>query len=112
MARPHQPRRPASDAAGRRPGRRTNRMNLPPLPVLQAALRRITERLAYELAEPTLDAPDWSHFEWQLARAVAALHGASPLLATNLKWAGPPAWRSFLESQREHVANRHRRIAA
>jgi len=86
-------------------------MNLPPLPVLQAALRRITERLAYELAQPTADAPDWSDFEWQLARAVAALHGVSPLLATRLQWAGPPAWRSFLESQRAHVVSRHQRIA-
>jgi hypothetical protein len=87
-------------------------MNLPPLPVLQAALRRITERLAHELAQPTATAPDWSDFEWQLARAVAALHGVSPLLATNLKWEGPPAWRSFLESQRAHVVSRHRRVAA
>jgi hypothetical protein len=84
---------------------------LPPLPVLQIALRRITERLAHELAQPTPNAPDWSDFEWQLARAVAALHGVSPLLATNLKWKGPPAWRSFLGSQRAHVAARHQRIA-
>jgi len=86
-------------------------MNLPPLPVLQAALRTITERLAHELAQPTANAPDWSDFEWQLARAVAALHGVSPLLATRLQWAGPPAWRSFLESQRAHVVSRHQRIA-
>jgi hypothetical protein len=86
-------------------------MNLPSLPVLQAALRKITERLAHELAQPTANAPDWSDFEWQLARAVAALHGVSPLLATNLKWEGPQAWRSFLDSQRAHVVGRHRRIA-
>jgi hypothetical protein len=85
-------------------------MNLPPLPVLHDTLRRITERLASELAQPTEVAPDWSDFEWQLARAVAAMHGVSPLLATQLKWQGPPDWKPFLVSQRAHVATRHRRI--
>ena len=85
-------------------------MNLPALPVLHAGLRKITERLAHELAEPTAAAPDWSDFEWQLAKAVAAMHGVSPLLATNLQWDGPPGWKSFLTTQREHVAGRHRRI--
>lgn len=87
-------------------------MNLPPLPVLHGTLRRITERLASELAQSTEVAPDWSDFEWQLARAVAAMHGVSPLLATQLKWQGPPDWQTFLHSQRAHVATRHRRIDA
>jgi hypothetical protein len=85
-------------------------MNLPPLPVLHGTLRRITERLAGELAQPTEVAPDWSDLEWQLARAVAAMHGVSPLLATQLRWQGPPQWQPFLTSQRAHVASRHRRI--
>ncbi len=49
-----------------------------------------------ELAQPGEAAPDWSDFEWQLARAVAAMHGVSPLLATQLKWQGPPRWQPFL----------------
>jgi Uncharacterised nucleotidyltransferase len=87
-----------------------NEVNLPPLGVLQDTLRKVTERLANELASPTDVAPDWSDFEWQLARAVAAMHGAAPLLATRLKWHGPPGWRPFLATQRAHVAGRHRRI--
>jgi hypothetical protein len=86
-------------------------MKLPPLPVLHGTLRSLTERLAGELAQPTEVTPDWSDFEWQLARAVAAMHGVSPLLATQLKWQGPPQWQSFLASQRAHVATRQRRIA-
>jgi len=38
---------------------------------LQGTLRKITERLARELAGPTPVAPDWSPIEWRLARAVA-----------------------------------------
>jgi Uncharacterised nucleotidyltransferase len=83
---------------------------LPPPRVLHATLRKITERLARELARPTNVAPDWSDLEWQLARAVAAMHGVSPLLATRLKWTGPQGWKSFLDTQRAHVAARHRRI--
>jgi len=85
-------------------------MNLPPLAVLHGTLRKITERLAGELAQPAGIAPAWSDFEWQLARAVAAMHGVSPLLATQLKWQGPPDWQSFLASQRVHVATRQRRV--
>jgi putative nucleotidyltransferase-like protein len=85
-------------------------MNLPPLRILHTTLCGITERLAHELAEPTATAPDWSDAEWPLARAVAAMHGVSPLLATHLKWEGPAGWKPFLESQRTHVATRHRRI--
>lgn len=83
---------------------------LPPLKVLQAALRKITEELACELACPTDIAPDWSDFEWRLARAVAALHGVSPLLASRLNWDGPSGWKLFLQAQKTHVARRHRRI--
>jgi hypothetical protein len=83
---------------------------LPPPKVLQGALRKITEQLAAELVRPTDLAPDWSDFEWRLARAVAAVHGISPLLSSRLKWAGPPGWRPFLQAQRAHVANRQRRF--
>jgi hypothetical protein len=84
--------------------------NLPPLKQLHGSLRRITERLARELARPGDTAPEWSGLDWQLARAVAALHGISPLLATKLRWSGPPDWQEFLTEQRGHVAARHRRI--
>jgi Uncharacterised nucleotidyltransferase len=85
-------------------------IDLPPARILQETLRKITERLASELASPGTVAPDWSDFEWQLARAVAAMHGVSPLLAIGLQWEPPPGWRAFLETQRAHVAARHRRI--
>lgn len=75
-------------------------------------LRRITERLAAELALPGDTAPEWSELEWGLARGVAAIHGVSSLLAGALKWDGPPGWRPFLAAQRAHVATRHRRIEA
>ena len=77
---------------------------------LQSTLRKITERLAGELASPRDDAPGWTAFEWQLARAVAALHGVSPLLASRLKWDGPPGWKAFLQAQRAHVAARQQYI--
>jgi hypothetical protein len=88
----------------------SSEINVPPPRVLQSALRKITERLAGELASPTDIAPGWSAFEWQLARAVAALHGVSPLLASRLKWDGPPGWKSYLEAQRAHVAARQQHI--
>src|ERR1700733_7579504 len=54
---------------------------LPPSKILQAMLRKITERFARELADPAPLAPEWSEFEWIVARAVAAMHGISPLLS-------------------------------
>jgi hypothetical protein len=78
--------------------------------VLEATLRKITEGLAQELAHPTQLAPDWSDFEWMIARAVAALHGVSPLLARTLRWQGPAGWVQFLREQRAHTAKRHARI--
>jgi Uncharacterised nucleotidyltransferase len=77
---------------------------------LQAALTRVTERLAHELAHPTPQAPDWSDFEWSIAKAVAAMHGVSPLLSRSLRWRGPEGWMHFLEEQRAHVTQRHARI--
>jgi Uncharacterised nucleotidyltransferase len=83
---------------------------LPPLTVVAAALRTTTERLALELAQPQPAAPDWSRFEWCAARAAAAMHGISGLLATTLRWRGNAEWEEFLTAQREHIARRHLRI--
>jgi hypothetical protein len=88
---------------------------MPPSPIsnaaqLQAALIKVTETLARELAHPTGSAPDWSAFEWHVGRAAAAMHGASPLLARVLRWRGPAGWAQFLEQQRAHTAERHARL--
>jgi len=85
---------------------------LPPFKVLAAALRRTTERLACELADPTDAEPAWNETEWAVARSAAAMQGISTLLAHNLVWAGPPAWLAFLEEQREQSVLRHARIGS
>ena len=82
----------------------------PSLSAVEAALRTTTERFATELARPSQGGPDWSAFEWQTARAVAAMHGVSPLLAATLRWQGPSEWQCFLGAQRAHTERRHRRI--
>jgi Uncharacterised nucleotidyltransferase len=87
------------------------RSAVPPPATLPETLRKITETLAAELACPTQRAPDWSDFEWKIARAVAAMHGVSPLLSKTLRWQGPAGWMTFLEEQRIHTATRHRHIA-
>jgi hypothetical protein len=81
------------------------------LKALQLALRKTTELLASELRNPTAAAPAWSEAEWAVARAVAAIHGVSPLLADALRWQGPDAWERFLVEQKEHTAKRFQRIA-
>jgi hypothetical protein len=87
-------------------------MTAPTLRSMEAALRKTTEKLAGELAHPTAAAPDWSESEWLVARAAASMHGVSPLLCRTLRWQGPAGWTRFLAEQREHTANRHRRIQA
>jgi putative nucleotidyltransferase-like protein len=77
---------------------------------LYPVLCKITERLARELASPNRIAPDWSDYEWTIARAVAAMHGISPLLSRCLPWQGPSTWNSFLDEQRAHTRARHGRI--
>jgi hypothetical protein len=77
---------------------------------LHPTLCKVTERLARELASPTESAPDWTDYEWTIARAVAAMHGISPLLSSCLPWQGPEAWTKFLREQRAHTAARHSRI--
>lgn len=84
---------------------------MPPLKAIKAALQRVTEALAAEVARPGSATPDWNELEWKLAMAAAAAHGVSPLLCRLSTWEAP-AWRRFLEQQREHVRKRHERIAA
>jgi hypothetical protein len=77
---------------------------------LYPTLCKVTETLARELASPTRIVPDWSEYEWTVARAVAAMHGISPLLAGSVQWQGPKAWTKFLNEQRTHTRARHWRI--
>jgi len=81
-----------------------------PLKAIQAALRKTTETLARELANPTRVAPEWSESEWLVARAVSAMHGVSSLLSLTLNWQGPAGWARFLDEQRAHTAQRFLRI--
>ncbi|TCI10212.1 hypothetical protein EZM97_15005 [Dyella soli] len=86
---------------------------LPPLRTIRDGLRRTTEALAVELAaaRPGSATPAWSALEWRLAAAAATAHGVSPLLSTCSTWQNAE-WQRFLASQREHVAQRHQRIAS
>jgi hypothetical protein len=88
----------------------TSQSELPRPKLLHRLLGQVKERLACELAQPADDAPRWSDREWRLARAVAAIHGVSALMASRTRWQGPPGWRTFVEEQRDHVAARHARI--
>ncbi|HUA80079.1 MAG TPA: nucleotidyltransferase family protein [Dyella sp.] len=85
----------------------------PSLKTVRSGLRRTTEALATELAaaRPGGTTPDWTDVEWRLAMAAATAHGVSPLLSRFSTWQNP-AWRQFLDSQREHVAHRYQRIAS
>ena len=47
---------------------------VPPPKSLQAMLRKITETLARELADPSECTPDWSDFEWIAALSVATMY--------------------------------------
>jgi Uncharacterised nucleotidyltransferase len=80
--------------------------------VLPVMLPKITEYLAAALSGANSPQPDWSDLEWRIARAVAAIHGISPLLSQRLRWTGPPGWRTFLEGQRGHTARRYWRMAS
>lgn len=77
---------------------------------LQQALRKATEVLTDELCRPGTPVPHWSDGEWAVARAVAAIHGVSPLLAGTSRWRGPPSWTGFLAQQRAHTERRFLRI--
>jgi hypothetical protein len=79
---------------------------MPRFGVIQAALRKTTERLALELHSPSAGAPEWNDFEWQVASAVATMHGISALLANRLRWHGPAPWREFLDVQHARSVER------
>ncbi|MDB6090772.1 MAG: hypothetical protein JWN85_3556 [Gammaproteobacteria bacterium] len=89
---------------------KSSNLMIPRPEVVQDALRKTTEALARELAQPRGVTPDWSEFEWHAARAAAAIHGVAPLLAASLRWQGPPGWMTFLAEQRATTVSRHRRI--
>ena len=91
-------------------GSRSARSGEPSLKALQLALHKTTEVLANELERPTAIAPEWSPTEWSVARAVASIHGVSPLLASALRWRGPADWTRFLAQQKAHTATRFCRI--
>jgi hypothetical protein len=84
----------------------TTPVKLPPVRVIAAALRATTERLAREVVRPMNTVPAWSDFEWAVARAACAMQGISGLLATRLRWEGPPEFRRFLEDQHAHMVAR------
>jgi hypothetical protein len=77
---------------------------------LERALADATETIAVQLGRPGGPMPDWSATEWAIARAVAAIHGVSPLLAQELRWRGPPEWSRFLTEQRTHTLRRWERM--
>jgi len=79
---------------------------------IEQALHEVTERFAVELGAPSAQAPAWNRLQWTVARAVAAMHGVSPLMSHMLTWRGPPEWSRFLESQWRHTARRHIRICS
>jgi hypothetical protein len=80
--------------------------------VLPRVLPQVTEYLAAALSGEAQSEPVWNVVQWRIARAVAVIHGISPLLSTRLTWVGPPGWRAFLDSQRGHTATRFHRMAA
>jgi hypothetical protein len=93
---------------------RMNRRSIaiPPLAKMEAALRKTTETLANEVAVPSKGLPDWTDFEWRIARAAAAMQGISSLLHRGLCWRGPESWQMFLQGQWEQSVERRRQIAA
>jgi hypothetical protein len=101
---------PNADARGLVAQSAADRLSQRSLRRLHLALQRITESLAGELARPSVVRPDWLASEWAVARAVAAIHGISSLLADALRWQGPPGWTRFLAEQKAHTAQRFQRI--
>jgi Uncharacterised nucleotidyltransferase len=81
------------------------------LPKVNAALRKTTEALASEVTSPTNEPPQWSEFEWRIAKAVASMQGIASLLWGTIRWQSPARWRQFLEQQRDHILRRQHRIS-
>ena len=90
---------------------RPHTRDLPPMKTIRAGLKRVTETLATELAQPTGDTPEWTELGWRLASAVAAAHGVASQWRAYAHWRNE-GWLAFLRSQHEHVALRHQRIDA
>ena len=88
-----------------------NTPTLPPLKDIAAALRKTTETLAQDLESPMAAAPTWTELEWNIARAVAAMQGISPLLYNRLRWQGPENWQRFLREQLDQSIGRHLEIS-
>lgn len=84
---------------------------LPPYSTIERGLRQATEALARQMASPADATPAWDELEWRLACAAAAAHGVSPWLARHGQWRHA-AWQAFVREQRDHVAQRHERLAA
>jgi hypothetical protein len=84
---------------------------MPSLTTVAAALRKTTETLAHDVAVPANEIPQWTEFEWRIARAAAAMHGISSLLYRGLRWQGPESWQVFLQGQWDQSVERHRQIA-
>jgi hypothetical protein len=79
---------------------------------IAAALHDITEVLAAELTRPSEQPPDWTEFDWCIARAAASMQGIAPALRDGLRWPETHGWREFIDGQFAHVAARHVRMSA
>lgn len=77
---------------------------LPAFSVIERALRVTTDRLAREIVTPTDTPPEWSPFEWDMARAAATMQGCAGLLAGTGHWRGVEGWRRFLDDQHAQIA--------
>ncbi len=78
--------------------------------MLPRVLPVVTEYLATALSGEGASEPDWTDLEWRIARAVAVIHGISPLLSRRLTWSGPAGWQGFLADQRAQTASRYLRM--
>ena len=80
-------------------------------PGITRALAHVTERLAAELHEPASKAPEFTPLEWQIARAVVAIHGIAGLLLARSSWPQVAGWRKFLETQTSATRRRYETIS-
>ncbi len=78
--------------------------------LLPRVLPAVTEHLASALSGRFAPEPGWSELEWRIARAVAIIHGISPLLSRRLTWKGQAGWQAFLDDQRVQTAGRYQRM--
>jgi Uncharacterised nucleotidyltransferase len=84
--------------------------HLPSLSIVAQSLRKTTERVAHELAASDCAPPSWTEFDWNIARAVSAMQGVTPLLHLRLAWQGPDRWQDFLQQQYQQSMGRHAHI--